>query len=190
MKFQTIILLTTITLTNCTTTDRKDKSMTTELDTISYQDLLNKSFEYLTEQQEICKDKYKLSTYQNWFYDQETGELTFSDNGIKKLIIKYEDVGSVSLKSNTWLWSWANETTEDLVKSKIGLVREFGERRQFEKLSSRKWTADEVDGWEMTSIAAYLLKAKGGYRVKTNNDSLFQYFIFKEINWADSLTTK
>jgi hypothetical protein len=69
-------------------------------------------------------------------------------------------------------------------------VREFGERRQFEKLSSRKWTADEVDGWEMTSIAAYLLKAKGGYRVKTNNDSLFQYFIFKEINWADSLTTK
>lgn len=164
--------------------------MTTELDTISYQDLLDKSFEYLTKQQEICKDKYKLSTYQNWFYDQGTGELTFSDNGIKKLIIKYEDVGSVSLKSNTWLWSWGNETAEDLVKSQIGLVREFGERRQFEKLSSRKWTADEVDGWEMTSIAAYILNAKGGYRVKTNNDSLFQYFIFKEISWADSLTTK
>jgi hypothetical protein len=187
MKFQIIILLTAI-LTNCTPTEKRNKSMTTELDTISYNDLLDKSYDYLTEQQDICRDKYKLSTYQNWFYDQETGELTFSDNGIKKLIIKYEDVGSVSLKSNTWLWSWANETTEDIVKSQIGLVKEFGEKRQFEKLTSKQWTAEEVDGWEMTSISAYLLKAKGAYRVKTNNDSLFQFMIFKEIIWADSLT--
>jgi len=164
--------------------------MTTELDTISYQDLLDKSFDYLTEQQDICKDEFKISTYKNWFYDQETGELTFSDDGVKKLIINYENVGTVSLKSNTWLWAWANNNTLDKVKSEIGVIKEYGDKREFEKLMTSKWPADEVDGWEMTSIAAYLMKAKGAYRVKSSDDSVFVYMLFKEINWADSLEAK
>lgn len=187
MKFQAIILLTSIIMTNCTTTGKNGNPMTTELDTISYQNLLDKSFDYLTKQQEMCKSEFKISTYKNWFYDQETGELTFSDDGIKKLVINYENVGTVSLKSNTWLWAWANNHTLDKVKSEIGIVKEYGDKREFEKLMTSKWPADEVDGWEMTSIAAYLMKAKGAYRVKSSDDSVFVFMLFKEINWADSL---
>jgi hypothetical protein len=155
-----------------------------ELDTISYEGLLDKAHQYLTEQQDICRDKYKISTYESWFYDQETGELIFSDAGVKKLIINYENVGSVSLKTNTWLWAWANENTLDKIKSEIGMVREYGEKRGFEKLLERKWPAEEVDGWEMTSISAYLMKAKGAYRVPSKDESLFVFMIFKEIEWA------
>jgi hypothetical protein len=78
----------------------------------------------------------------------------------------------------------------DKVKSEIGVVKDYGDRREFEKLMNSKWTAEEVDGWEMTSISAYLMKAKGAYRVKSSDDSLFVFMIFKEINWADSLTNK
>lgn len=69
--------------------------MLTELDTISFEQLSKKAYEYLNKQQEICNTVYKIGTYQNWYYDQLTGELTFSDNGVKKLIVEYEEVGSV-----------------------------------------------------------------------------------------------
>jgi hypothetical protein len=35
-----------------------------------------------------------------------------------------------------------------------------------------------------------LMKAKGAYRVKSSDDSVFVYMLFKKINWADSLETK
>ena len=39
--------------------------------------------------------------------------------------------------------------------------------------------AEEVDGWEMTAISAYLLKAKGAYRVPTGKT--FSFMLFMEI---------
>jgi hypothetical protein len=155
-----------------------------ELDTISFDNLSKRSYEYLNLQQDTCKAVYKISDYENWYYDQITGELTFSDNGIKKLIIDYEEVGSLSFKSNTWLWAWANPHLEEKVKSKIGSVRDYGQKRGFERLTDSKWTADEYDGWEMTAIAAYLMKAKGAYRIPSSDSMLYSFMIFKNIRWA------
>jgi hypothetical protein len=161
---------------------------TTELDTISFENLSIKSYEYLNKQQNICTNVYKIGGYQDWYYDQVTGELTFSDNGIKKFIIDYEEVGSLSFKSNTWLWAWENPNLEEKIKSEIGMVRYYGEKRGFEKLTNPKWTADEYDGWEMTAIAAYLMKAKGAYRVPSKDSMLYSFLIYKTIRWTD--TTK
>jgi hypothetical protein len=157
--------------------------MSAELDTISFPDLLHKSVEYLADQQEICKAKYKLESYTDWFAEQETGELAFFNDGVKKLIINYECVGSVSIKTNTWLWAWANKSILDEVKSDLKIVRSYGQKRQFDHLMFEQWLGTEVDGWQMTSIAAYLMKAKGAYRVPTTADGLL-YMIFKEINWV------
>lgn len=161
--------------------------LASELDTISFSSLSQKSYDYLNEQQIISDSLYDISGYQNWFYDQNTGELTFSDSGIKKLIIDYEEVGSLSFKSNTWLWYWGNPHLEQKIKSEIGTVREFGIRRDFEKLINAKWNADVYDGWEMTAIASYLMKAKGAYRVPSKDSLLLSFMIYKNIRWADSL---
>ncbi|MBO9659736.1 MAG: hypothetical protein J7527_13020, partial [Chitinophagaceae bacterium] len=115
------------------------------------------------------------------------GELTFSKNKIKKLIIDYENVGSVSFKSNTWLWAWDNPHLEEKIKSEITMVKRYGETRNFEKLITPKWTADEYDGWEMTAIGAYLMQAKGAYRVPSSDGSLYSFMLFKEIRWADGV---
>lgn len=160
-------------------------SKVTELDTISFSALSKKAYEYLNKQQEICDSVYKISTYQNWFYDQTKGELTFSDNGVKKLIIEYEEVGSVSEVTNTFLWAWGNPNLEEKVKSEIGKVKEYGHKRKFEKLINPKWAADQYDGWEMTAIASYLLQAKGAYRVPARNGKLFSFMIFKKITLAE-----
>lgn len=159
------------------------KSM--ECPCLSFDNLSTEAYRYLNEQQENCKATYKLLEYQNWYYDQPTGKLTFSDDGITKLIIDYEEVGSVSQKTNTWLWSWGNPHVDDKVKTEITKVRSYGVKCDLPKLVTAKWNADESDGWEMTAIAAFLLKAKGAYRVPHKENDLFSFVIFKEINWAE-----
>ncbi len=157
---------------------QKDELTKPEI-TEEFRDFLTTSYNYLTEQQEICNTKFGMGNYERWDYNQETGLLEFSDSGIVKLRIKYVDVGSISNISNTWLWSWDNPNTLDNVKCNISEVREFGESKGYERLTKSKWYGDEYDGWEMTAISAYILQAKGAYRVPTGD--LFSFMIFTEI---------
>ena len=161
----------------------------TELDTISFENLSKKSYDYLTKQQEICQTEYKMGSYQNWYYDQTTGKLTFSDNNVVKLSIDYEDIGSYSLETKTWLWAWDNASIVENMKQKILSVKEYGQKRNFEKLTNAKWTADEYDAWEMTAIEIYLLKAKGVYRVPLNDGKLLSFMLFKNITRTDTTKT-
>ena len=172
----------------CQTKSNNKPNHQSELDTISFADLSKKAYEYLNKKQDSNNAIYKIGSYQNWYYDQHSGELTFSDSGVKKLIIDYEEVGSLSFKSNTWLWAWANPNLEDRIKSQITMVRDFGTKRNFRKLTNPKWSADQYDGWEMTAIAAYLMQAKGAYRVPSSDSMLYSFMIYKDIRWAD--TTK
>jgi len=160
-----------------------------ELETISFPNLSKKAYEYLFQRQDECDSLYHLNQYEHWYYDQTIGKITFSDHDTIKLVIDYEEVGSVSLKSNTWLWSWRNSSIEPTVKSEIVEVLEYGNYRGFTKLTNPKWKADMYDGWEMTAIAAYLLKAKGAYRAPIN-DSLYSFMIFKNIRLTDSVIRK
>jgi hypothetical protein len=155
------------------------------LETISFEDLSKEAYKYLNEQQEKCYSEYKIDKYQNWFYDQITGELSFSDDGIKKIIIDFEKVGSFSEETNTFLWAWDNPHTDPKVKLEIIKVREYGIKRNFKKLITPKWTADQYDGWEMTAIASYLLKTFGAYRVPSK-EKLFSFMIFKNVRWAST----
>jgi|GEM_PF-1112814 len=164
---------------------KKQPAQVTELDTISFENLSKKSYDYLFKQQDSCETKFHINSYEHWFYDQATGLLTFSDSGIAKVIVEYEEVGSISNTSNTWLWSWDNASVDALIKQKMEIVKEYGKRRSFIKLTDAEWKADEVDGWEMTAISSYLLKAKGAYRCPSGDGKLLSYLIYKNIRWAN-----
>jgi len=144
-----------------------------------FSELLQVSYEYLTKQQEIMQEEYGLGDYDHWFYDSKTGFLTFSDEGVDKIKIKYEETGTLSKTSNTWLWSWANESIPSNVKSEITQVKKFGEIEAYEPLMKAQWDADMTNAWEMTIVAAYLMNAKGAYRVPT--EKLYSFMIFKEV---------
>jgi len=141
--------------------------------------LIKTGYEYLSNQQKIVEEKYQLGSYEKWYYDQTKGLLTFSDGDTIKIEIDYEEVGSISKTSNTWLWAWDNSYVDEKVKSKIVEVRNYGIENNLEPLAKSKWEAEELDGWEMAGVAAYLIKAKGAYRVPTENT--FSFMIFKEI---------
>jgi len=152
---------------------------------LSFEELSRKAYTYLREKQQYCQSVFRLGEYERWHYDQTTGILTFGDNNTDKLHIDFEDVGSYSLKSNTWLWAWDNPHVQENVRSEITLVRDFGEARNFSRLITAKFDAEEHDAWEMTAIAAYLMQAKGAYRAPSSDGQLYSFFIFKTISWAD-----
>jgi hypothetical protein len=136
----------------------------------------HESFEYLKAQQEILQTEYGMGRYERWDWYQETGEFAFSDKGVPKLVADFQIVGSISTTSNTWLWSWANPSILETVKKDIYKVREFGEEYGLKELTEEKWPATESDGWAMTNVAAYLLKAKGAYRCPGKNVATFVIF--------------
>ena len=61
-------------------------------------------------------------------------------------------------------------------------MRAYGETHGIKPLVTTNWHAHEADGWEMTSIAAYLLDAKGAYR--TPQDSGFTFMVLTNVQWA------
>jgi hypothetical protein len=75
------------------------------LETSDYNSFAKACLEHLKILQDKFQNEYDLDWYDNWFYNQSTGLLTFS-TGSQELNFKYFNVGSFSEKSKTWKWSW------------------------------------------------------------------------------------
>lgn len=155
-------------------------------DSIAYEKWMaqvTESHNYLSERQNELMHQYKLGEHKRFDWNQETGSLAFSNDGVIAVVAKVQFVGSISTKSNTWLWSWANSTIQDNVKDQMHKIKAFGKQNGYEALTTDKWEGDEVDGWEMTSITAQVLGAKGAYR--TSSDNGFTYMVITDIQWTN-----
>ncbi|MDR2188600.1 MAG: hypothetical protein LBE62_11220 [Azonexus sp.] len=139
----------------------------------SWKQMLTECHQQLSAKQELLKNQFSLSRHKRWDYDQETGLLTFSNDGIPAVIANIEMIGSISSITDTWLWSWANFHFLPNVRTRIVAVRDLGEASDFPRLTVPKWYADTVDGWEMSAIATHVLDAQGVYRAPTDNGFLF-----------------
>jgi hypothetical protein len=147
-----------------------------------WQSFVRDCHEELKVKQEALTREYALARHKRWDWDQERAELVFSSDGIPAVIAAIEFVGSVSTRSNTWLWSWANPSTLESVRSRIVTVYDFGEARDFPNLTVAKWPAEEADGWDMAAVAAHVLNAAGVYR--TPGDTGFTFILLTELRTA------
>src|ERR1700682_2700315 len=116
-----------------------------------------------------CKDVYGITTWPRWDYDLEAGTLTFSENNIPKVIATIHVVGTTSISGGTWMWAWANESLTAKVTVASEMVRAFGYAENLTELTHECLPDDEHLGWEMTAIAAKLLRSIGGYRCPDGN---------------------
>jgi hypothetical protein len=138
-------------------------------------------FEEMSSLQDAFMALYDINSYENWFYDHGIGVFNFKSDDGRNLYFKYVDVGSFSTATNTWNWSWNNESTPYNVKRGIEKVRSFGEAQHFDQLTQGLTNGDEYTGWDCTVVAAKLLSALGMYRFP--HEHLFCYFIFtNELN--------
>ena len=62
------------------------------------------------------------------------------------------------------MWSWANENYPDAERARFASLQVFGKVRGIPKVADGYFRGEEVDAWEVTQIAAYLLGAEAIYR--------------------------
>jgi hypothetical protein len=131
---------------------------------------------------EICEQEFRIGTWPRWDYDLNRGTLTFSKDGVPKVVALIQVVGTTSIEVGTWLWAWANASLPAAVTMAMEKVRAFGEAENLAELTQPRCADDEYLGWEMTAIAAKLLGAKGGYRCP--GEKGFLYVVFSSLQFA------
>jgi hypothetical protein len=147
-----------------------------------FEDLVEAATDYLKDRQARLEQEYSLGKWPRYDWSQGTRQLVFSDGGKPKVVADIQFVGSVSTRSDTWLWAWANDTVTPDLHEAVLKVRQHGAVHGLPHLTTAKWRATEVDGWEMTSIAAFLLLAEGAYRSPDGNG--FTFMIVTAVGWA------
>lgn len=145
--------------------------------------LIERSLDYLKSRQDEWQREFRLEDCERYDWNQDRGELVFSRRGSPVVVADIQFVGSVSNRTKTWMWSWANDSFHENVRSRIRGVREYGEEHRLLKLACAYWNGEEVDGWEMTAVSASLLEAKGAYR--SPHDHGAEFMVLTDIRWAN-----
>lgn len=149
----------------------------------AFAELVETSTAYLQARQNELESRFRVNDCPRYDWYQETAELVFSDRGKPVVVADIQFVGSLSTRSGSWMWSWANESLLESAKSRIREVRAYGDTHSFLKLACAYWeSGDETDGWEMTAVSAFLLGAKGAYRSPDERGSTFM--VMTDIRWA------
>jgi hypothetical protein len=148
----------------------------------AWRSFVEECHEELRLKQDQLQRDFQLSRHKRWDWDQEQARIVFSNDGAPAVAASIEFVGSISTQSETWLWSWANPHVSEPVRSRIPAVYDFGQQRDYPHLVVPKWTAQEVDGWEMAAVAAHVLGAAGVYRTPGNNG--FTFLLLKDVRLA------
>lgn len=154
-------------------------------DNEAFHEFVSSSFRFLEKRQEVFIDQYKVNNHERWDWDQETGKLVFSHDGIKQVEADIHFSGTFSKHSSTWMWAWANDSLEETVKSSSRKVRVIGEEQGFLNLVAAHWNATEANGWEMTAILAKAINAIGAYR--TPSDNGYTYMVVTKARWVNKV---
>jgi hypothetical protein len=151
----------------------------------TFVELVTAAHEYLTACQAQLKAEFRLGAYERFEVVDGGRALEFCSGGVAYVRAEVQFVGSVSRTSGTWLWGWANSDVEPTVVEDMRDVRLYGAAHEVWQLTTPKWEADEVDGWEMAAIAAYILRARGAYRAPYEH--VFSFLTFRSLRWLRPL---
>jgi len=138
-----------------------------------WEELVEQAYAYASACQERMEEEFSLSSWARYHYDQERAQIEFADGDRPGLTADIRIIGSTSNLSNTWLWSWDNPSILDGSKEAVHLLQRFGTQHGFERLREAKWPADEIDAWEMTSIACLLFQGAGVYRAPDDHGTTY-----------------
>lgn len=154
------------------------------MDSRQFSEFRHEAVHQLMRLNELCEGEFKISSWPRWDYNLERGTLTFSANGVPKVLASIQVIGTTSVSGGTWMWGWANESLSPKVTKEVAKVREFGLAGNIPELTKAELPDDEYLGWGMTAVAAKLLGAKGAYRCPGDNG--FVYVVYSSIGFAAS----
>jgi hypothetical protein len=130
-------------------------------------------------QQEESDRRWRWRSMARWDFDDKASIVKFSDPKRPTLVADVRLVGSYSKKSGTFQWAWKTFEEGAPETGAISMLRVFGEVRGMAELTSPTLECDEIHGWEMASVAGYILGADGLYRAPMDH----QYWFMLLSNW-------
>lgn len=105
------------------------------------------------------------TSFMRWQFSEETRSMTFSSDGVPRVIADVRMVGTYAAKSGTFQWAWHTyKDREHPLVAGMSDLEGFGEVRGIERLTKMWWECDPQEGWEMTALAAYLFGCDAAYR--------------------------
>jgi len=129
----------------------------------TFEHLVEQSTDYVRACNKRAVKRFGLGSYERYEFDLRRGEIWWSNPDGPQVRAKVTLAGTTSRETDTWLWAWANPHFNEIDIGPIAEVREFGEEEGIAKLTKARWTAGEIDGWEMAAVAARLLEEQGVY---------------------------
>lgn len=144
-----------------------------------YQEFATSELNKLIKIQNKLKEQYKIDSYSNWFYDSESEILRLYNDDNNEIFFRYIPIGTFSLTSKTWMWSWFNNYLNEKNKLKTLNIKTFGEENHYTKLSEGTFQSDEYDGWEFLAISLKILDGIGAYNIKTEKLNFYLLLIEK-----------
>jgi hypothetical protein len=89
-------------------------------------------------------ETYRLGHWPRWDYQMDDASLIFSKDGKPQVICEMEVIGST--KGDTWEWSWGNSTLPEACRSRMYVVHELGEEKNWDRLTTLFLPHDEYVG--------------------------------------------
>ncbi|MCX8524284.1 hypothetical protein OF897_10215 [Chryseobacterium formosus] len=145
----------------------------------NYDEFAEAELQKLIPLQEKFKQEYDLDSFANWFYESDASILRLYNDDEDEIFFKYIPIGSYSLSSETWMWSWFNNSSAESNKSETLKIKQFGKEHNYKKLIDGTFASDKYDGWEFLATGLSILGGIGVYKV--NSENLENYFLLTEI---------
>lgn len=120
----------------------------------------------LQRKQVALVELWNMMDFKTYWFDQNTGMLQFKDAheevGLEASVIP---IGSFSMKSNTWHWSWANQTLLPELRQKSARLKSLYPRTNQAMFKERTFPTDEKMALNLVAIAVAHLNCIGCYRM-------------------------
>jgi hypothetical protein len=143
----------------------------------------------LMELNALCEQEFSIGHWERWDYSAEEGTITFSQEGVPKVIAAVQLVGTTSARSGTWLWAWANGSVPRAQSVQAEKVRSFGEAKSLSILTEPSCADDEYLGWKMTALTSKIIGGRGGYRTPRDSGG-YSYYVYTELRFADESASR
>lgn len=140
-----------------------------------YPTLLAQSMEELRLKTEAHDGTWRLGECR-WDVDQDLGTIVFTRPDGVTATCPVQIIGTYNTLDSTWLWAWDHPSVVPALQDHAWTVRDYGDARGIDRLTTRKLSCSETEAWELTALACKLCNAQGAYRGPAGTVLVFMTF--------------
>jgi uncharacterized protein DUF6882 len=154
-----------------------------EMPQAKYVELLTRADSMMRSRQNSLESQFQLGHWPRFDYDEGTGVLIFSEHDSARVIADVEFVGEVDRHDSTWTWAYDIPAISPFASGALR-ARRYGWLHGIAELRHSGWHADDVDGWEMTSLTNWITDAEGAYRAPSSDSMKYTFMLLKHVRRA------